>query len=231
MGKNLSILVGGGDEKRHDGYVKSFKHRMTMNDDGSTPHKVLGRQRMLHASRANGDQFPCIVGLKMVSKNTKVAGYIRDMSSVEKRRISSRISDVNASSVGGGGGDTDVILERVVEDHALDAIIATDDRGMIQHVNEATLAEFGYANKNDVLGEHISILIPNFNTQEQLTTTDEGGGVTTQSIVRLMRKDNGQEFDSIVATRKIRGLSSNSMMFATYIRNIEPVKAQINIAN
>ncbi|KAL7539976.1 hypothetical protein ACHAXR_009774 [Thalassiosira sp. AJA248-18] len=61
IGKNLSILVGGSDGKRHDGYVKSFKERHTTKDN---PHhsKVLGRQRMLHACRADGTEFPCIIG-------------------------------------------------------------------------------------------------------------------------------------------------------------------------
>jgi len=80
IGKNLNILVGGSDGKRHDGYVKAFKKRVTTQENPQ--HKVLGRQRMLHACRADGTEFPCIVGIKMIANNTKIAGFIRDMSSV-----------------------------------------------------------------------------------------------------------------------------------------------------
>ena len=54
IGKNLNILVGGGDAKRHDGYVKAFKDRFA--NGSKAPHKVLGRQRMLHACRADGTE-------------------------------------------------------------------------------------------------------------------------------------------------------------------------------
>lgn len=54
IGKNLNILVGGGDAKWHDGYMKAFKTRI---EEGSKiDHKVLGRQRMLHACRADGTE-------------------------------------------------------------------------------------------------------------------------------------------------------------------------------
>lgn len=60
IGKNLANLVGGGDANRHDGYVKAFKKRVEEHENPQ--HKVLGRQRMLHACRADGTEFPCIIG-------------------------------------------------------------------------------------------------------------------------------------------------------------------------
>lgn len=75
VGKNLSILVGGGDALHHDSFVKAFKNRVTTHDNPH--HKVLGRQRMLHGRKADGTEFPCIIGIKMVNHNTRVAGYIR----------------------------------------------------------------------------------------------------------------------------------------------------------
>ena len=77
VGKNLSIIVGGGDGQRHGGYVNAFKKRVETNENAQ--HKVLGRQRMLQGIKADGSEFPCIIGIKMVSNGTRVAGYIRDM--------------------------------------------------------------------------------------------------------------------------------------------------------
>mmetsp|Transcript_4866 Transcript_4866/g.11092 ORF Transcript_4866/g.11092 Transcript_4866/m.11092 type:complete len:593 (-) Transcript_4866:185-1963(-) len=203
IGKNLSIFVGGGDAKRHDGYMKAFKSRVTTHENPQ--HKVLGRQRMLHACRADGTEFPCIIGIKMVSNDTRIAGYIRDMSgmvSKEKKKVSTTMADEDA-------------IEKIVENHAFDAIMASDEHGIIQRVNETAVTEFGYRNKNELVGENISVLIHGA-TSEQLF---ENHG--KQRLVTLTRKD-GTEFQSIVASNKIKGSSNN--MFAIYVRNIDSVR-------
>ena len=51
IGKNLSILCGGSDGKRHDGYVKAFKKKLLDDPSSVSTNKVLGRHRMLHACR------------------------------------------------------------------------------------------------------------------------------------------------------------------------------------
>ena len=73
IGKNLSILCGGSDGKRHDGYVKAFKKKLIDDPSSMASNKVLGRQRMLHACRADGSEFPCVIGIKLVSNNKMIA--------------------------------------------------------------------------------------------------------------------------------------------------------------
>ena len=73
IGKNLSILCGGSDGKRHDGYVKAFKKKLLDDPSCVSNNKVLGQQRMLHASRADGSEFPCVIGIKLVSNNKMIA--------------------------------------------------------------------------------------------------------------------------------------------------------------
>lgn len=73
IGKNLSVLCGGSDGKRHDGYVKAFKKRVVDEPSSIASNKVLGRQRMLHACRADGSEFPCVIGIKLVSNNKMIA--------------------------------------------------------------------------------------------------------------------------------------------------------------
>jgi PAS domain S-box-containing protein len=73
IGKNLSILCGGSDGKRHVGYVKAFKKRLLDDPSSISNNKVLGRQRMLHACRADGTEFPCVIGIKLVSNNKMIA--------------------------------------------------------------------------------------------------------------------------------------------------------------
>ena len=73
IGKNLSVLCGGSDGKRHDGYVKAFKKKVIDEPASITSNKVLGSQRMLHACRADGSEFPCVIGIKLVSNNKMIA--------------------------------------------------------------------------------------------------------------------------------------------------------------
>lgn len=206
VGKNLSIIVGGGDSKRHDGYVKAFKKRV--HDHVNPGQKILGQQRMLTACRADGTEFPCIIGIKMVSNDTRVAGYIRDMSSVvsnEKKRVTKEMMNSN---------NNDVLL-RVVDDHAFDAIIACNDHGIIQKVNDAALEEFGYDKKDELVGKDLSVLIHSITTKQLKESHGE------QRVVSLTKKD-GSEFQSIVASKKIKGTND---MFVSYVRNIDDLKS------
>mmetsp|Transcript_14019 Transcript_14019/g.22894 ORF Transcript_14019/g.22894 Transcript_14019/m.22894 type:complete len:386 (+) Transcript_14019:2-1159(+) len=205
IGKNLSILVGGSDGKRHDGYVKAFKKRVTTN--ANPQHKVLGRQRMLHACRADGTEFPCIIGIKMVSNNTRIAGYIRDMSGVvseEKKKASMEMN-------------TNEAIERVVDDHAFDAIIASNDHGIIQRVNDRCVAEFGYESKGELVSKNISVLMHDVIGHPELLSDSHG----EQRLAVLTRKD-GKEFQCIVASKKIKGTDN---MVAFYVRNLDRAKA------
>lgn len=143
----------------------------------------------------------------MVSNNTRIAGYIRDMTGVvsnEKKKVSNTM-------------DTQEAIERVVDDHAFDAIVASNERGIIQRVNETAVTEFGYRNKNELVGENISVLIHDATPEELLENHGK------QRVMTLTKKD-GNEFQSIVASNKIKGTSN---MFASYIRNIEHVRSGI----
>ena len=120
IGKNLSFLCGGTDGKRHDAYMKAFRHKVESSENPS--QKVLGRQRMLHGRKADGSDFPVVIGIKLVQKNTRIAGYIRDMSGIigsEHKRAS---DDLRIESA----------IEHFVDDHAFDAIIASNESGIIE---------------------------------------------------------------------------------------------------
>ena len=205
IGKSLSIMVGGDDGKRHDGYVKAFSEKV--GSKASVPSKILGQQRMLQAKRADGTEFPCIIGIKLCAKDTRIVGYIRDMSGV----VSDEKSKLNANM------KAEEAIERVVDDHAFDAIIASDCRGIIQRVNETAVTEFGYDSKDDLVGEKISTLIHGVVDHPELLKDNNGD----QRVVTLIRKD-GTEFESIIATTEIKGTGGS--MVASYIRNVDPVK-------
>ena len=201
IGKNLTILVGGGERKNHDAYMRGFKKK-----NHSKSSKVLGQQRMLQAKRADGTEFPCIIGIKTCPNDTRIVGYIRDMSSMisdEKSKMTTEIEEREA-------------VNRVVDDHAFDAMIVCDNYGIIKGANEAALAEFGYTSKIDLLAENVSTLIHGVVAHPELLQDSHG----EQRVVSLTRRDNA-DFQAIFSVRKIQG-SSN--MVALYIRNLDSVK-------
>jgi PAS domain-containing protein len=108
-----------------------------------------GRQRMLHASRADGTEFPCLIGIRTCASGTRIVGYIRDMSGVvseagEKMKLDMRVEEA---------------IDRVVDDHAFDGIIVSDNQGIIHRVNETAVEEFGYETKEKMVGLEIDHLI------------------------------------------------------------------------
>ena len=110
--------------------------------------------------------------------------------------------------------NNDVLL-RVVDDHAFDAIIACNDHGIIQKVNEAAVDEFGYNNKDELVGKDLSVLIHSITTKQLKESHGE------QRVVSLTKKD-GSEFQSIVASKNIKGTND---MFVSYVRNIDDLKS------
>ena len=208
LGKNLTILVGGGEGKNHDAYMRRFRK------DGSKTSKILGRQRMLHASRADGTEFPCLIGIRTCASGTRIVGYIRDMSGVVSEAGAKMKLDMRVEEA----------IDRVVDDHAFDGIIVSDNQGIIHRVNETAVEEFGYETKEKMVGLDIAHLIHVVKDHPERLLESDG----EQHLVTLTNKD-GMDFDSIIASTKIKGADG---MIATYVRNITPIKRNLpNLRN
>jgi PAS domain S-box-containing protein len=72
VGKNISMLVGGGEAKKDETYL--------MGKSGST----IGKQRVLYARRKDGSEFQCLIGIKEIPNTESLIGYIRNMSSMNQ---------------------------------------------------------------------------------------------------------------------------------------------------
>ena len=204
LGKNLSILVGGGEGKNHDAYMRRFRK------DGSKSSKILGRQRMLHASRADGTEFPCLIGIRTCANGTRIVGYIRDMSGIVSDASTKMTLDMKVEEA----------IDRVVDDHAFDGIVVSDDRGIIHKVNETAVIEFGYDCKEEMTGLDIADLIHVVKDHPERLLESHGD----QHLVTLTNKD-AKDFDSIIASTQIKGADG---MVATYVRNIAPIKRKLS---
>jgi PAS domain S-box-containing protein len=202
LGKNLSILVGGGYGKHHDKYIKAFKQKA----DKIPRHEVLGQQRMLRGCKADGSEFPCIIRVKMVSDNTKMAGYITDLSKGSTENTKKPSSK-----------EKDELVMKVVDDHAFDAIVVFDDSGTIEMVNQVAVDEIKCKSKLDLVGKNISLIVHDITVPQLLESNGK------QRLVTMTRCD-GTNFQSILGSKKIEGTKH---MFALYIRNIDPVRNDI----
>ncbi len=109
-------------------------------------------------------------------------------------------------------------IEKVVDDHAYDAIIATDRGGKIQKVNAVAVNEFGYGSKDELVGMNLSVLMHGVIDHPEFLLDSHG----KQRVINITRKDNS-DMQCIVATRNIKG----TPIVASYIRNLHPVSGSI----
>ena len=65
VGKNVSLLAGGGHGARHPGYMKACRERR----GGAASSKVVGHLRCQVARRSDGSEFPCRIGIRIVHNN------------------------------------------------------------------------------------------------------------------------------------------------------------------
>ena len=114
--------------------------------------------------------------------------------------------------------NVDSAIDKVVDDHAYDAIIATNLDGNILRVNEVAVKEFGYEKKSDLIGVHLAELMHGAKDHPEFLLDSHG----KQRVIVITRKD-GTEMQCIVATRTIKG----TPMVASYIRNLHPVRSSI----
>lgn len=75
IGKNISMLVGGGLATEHNMYLRRFHQR-------GGESSILGRRREVTARRKDGTEFPCQIGIRKVEESqdvVRMVGYIRDI--------------------------------------------------------------------------------------------------------------------------------------------------------
>ena len=151
VGQNLSVLVGGGEHKKHDQYLDNFKKR-------GASESVIGKQRILRSRRKDGTEFPCVIGIKRMKNNRNLVGFIRDMSVVNQAENVVTIINMPPSQ-GLDHPDHHPYTHLHVDDTSFDSIVVINMEGIIQNVNLTTLSEFGYESKNELVNKNVSMLV------------------------------------------------------------------------
>jgi len=214
IGKNISMLVGGGEAHRHDKYLDMFQK---MGKDSSK----IGKQRVLYSRRNDGTEFPCIIVIKKSTKHDCLIGWIRDMSDLAERRGSLQITNMQFLDP----------VERLIDDSAFDAIIVTDYHGIIKRVNKTTLNEFKYESKEELEGKNISMLVGGRDAKRHdkyLERFHEAGKSSStigkQRVLKSKRKD-GTEFRCIIGINAI----PDTDYLVGYIRNVDALQHETSV--
>ena len=154
-------------------------------------------------------EFPCVIGIKLVANNTRIAGYIRDMTGMikaENEHVSTALKKQEA-------------IERVVDDHSFDAIIASDKAGTILLVNEQAVKDFGYKSRSDLIDKRVCILFHHIDDSPEKLAENEG-----KQHVETLTRENGTSMQCIIASRRIAGATD---CVVTYVRSLETIKGQL----
>jgi PAS domain S-box-containing protein len=140
IGKNISIIVGGGHASRHDKYIQNFIR--------SGVAKVMGKKRELLARRKDGTEFPIQLTVDEVETfsgdERLFCGFVHDLSEIKakEREILHRQQ----------------LFSRIIE-CSLDSIFQINSNGIIEMVNQAAVDLFGYQEKSEMIGKNISMIV------------------------------------------------------------------------
>jgi PAS domain S-box-containing protein len=207
IGHNMSILMGGGEDKNHDKYLANFKK-------AGTSQSTIGRQRLLLSRRKDGTDFPCVIGIRRMRNSSNLVGFIRDVSEVSQHNENViEITNINQLDPVG----------RLIDDQSFDCIIVIDRKGTITQLNQTTVTEFGYASKADIEGIHFSVLVGSGHAEihNDLNRLIELSTIGKQRML-LLRRNDGTEFQGVVAIREI----TDTELFVGYIRNMTGIPQQ-----
>lgn len=215
IGKNVSMLVGGGHAEHHAGYMKRFRDR------GST--LLFGKQRIVKARRSDGEEFKCLFGIQMAGNGKHVIGFIRDMDDFEDDH-EMILPDLETK--------TQKQLKRVLDDESFDSIVVIDLEGNIMGVNSTFVKEFRYDDKEELEGLDIGIIMDSnylamhtrglarYREMAKKDVHFHCKILGKQNLLPVLRKD-GTQFKCIVAVTEIE--DSDPQLLVGYIKNVESV--------
>lgn len=107
-------------------------------------------------------------------------------------------------------------IQRVVDDHSFDAIIASNKAGTILNVNKQAVKDFGYKSGSDLVGKKVTILFQHIDGSPEKLTENEG-----KQLVETFTMENGTSMKCIIASKSIAGAQD---CVVTYVRSLETIQ-------
>ena len=215
VGKNISIVIGGGHSDHHAGYLSAYQHRHGWSIPGVVGYK---KQRQLTVRRADGSEFPCLMGLQVIGRGNKHPDD--DPSSVY---YFCSLRDVTADRERAALLKTvqrEKHLRETILQASLMAFVTTDRNGNIQYANRAALQTLGYG---QLVGKNVSVLCGGaYRSQhagfvERFWQTREKRILGTPRRVPVRRQD-GTEFPAVFGIQLVE--DDREPIFVAFIRDV-----------
>jgi PAS domain S-box-containing protein len=206
VGKNISMICGGGHQEHHDRYLRNYLE--------TGIEKIIGTQREVPAKRKDGSEIPVELGIKEVFSNGKrfFCGFIKDLSSIKRHELEMQ--------------ESQSITQGMI-DASFDPMLEIDERGVIRVVNQAAVSMFGYS-KDEFIGSNIRMICGQDHGAHHdeymahYLSTGQKRIIGQKRQVMAKRKD-GSEFEIELGVQEVR-LSSGKRSFCGYMRDLTQQK-------
>jgi len=199
IGHNINVIMPPGIAKHHDSYMTNYIKTGTK--------KMIGTQREVTAQRKDGSIFNCKLGISETKESRLICGFILDVTT-EKAAEAEILAKQR-------------LTEKII-DAAFDALFVINERGIIEMVNTASTAVFGWS-QEEFIGQNISIIMPpdhaaNHNGYlSRYLKTGFKKMIGKEREVEARRKD-GSTFPCILGMSEVDDLGSKQ--FVGFIRDV-----------
>jgi PAS domain S-box-containing protein len=170
----------------------------------------MGTRRVIPARRKDGTEFEIELGLSEVKsfhgKGKVFVGFVRDLTDLKKQQ--NLATGIVAAS--------------------LDPVFGIDEKGIIEFVNGAALADFGYK-EVELLGNSINMIVGaehSGNHDSYLANYLKTGDkklMGTKRVIPARRKD-GTEFPIELGLSEIKSNNGRDKMFVGFVRALSAEK-------
>jgi two-component system sensor kinase FixL len=201
LGRNITMLMNDKDASEHDAHLARHFH--------TGERRIIGKMRVVEAKRKSGEAFPVelYVGEVRFGDRRLYAGFLRDIT--WRRAAEAELHDSAAR------------LKATI-DSALDAIVTSDERGIIESLNPAALQMFGYT-ADELIGANVSTLMPAPDSRahdaymRNYVSTGSPKAIGKNRVLEAQRK-TGERFPIELTLSEMR--FSGRRLFVATIRDI-----------
>lgn len=208
VGSNISCIVAGQHAAKHDSYLANYIK--------TGEKKLIGTRRILPARRKDGTEFQIELGISQImsydNQSRVFVGFVRDLTELKQR-----------SNLSSG------IIEA-----ALDPVLGIDEKGIIQFVNDAAVAQFGFT-LEEFVGSSINCIVGAAHAHkhdkylENYAKTGVAKLMGTRRVLPARRKD-GSEFQIELGLSEVKAFHGEGRIFVGFVRDLTELKKQQNLA-
>lgn len=210
VGSNIRMICGGGHAEQHDQYLRNYF-------ESGIP-KIIGQKREVPARRKDGSEFPIELGVKEVSC---IEYGVQDGEG--KRIFCAFLKDLSAEKTYQEEAKQGIDLLQGMINCSFDPMFQINEKGIIQTINTAAVALFGYR-RDELIGHNISIICGKEHAAnhdgylQHYLQTGQKRVIGRKRKVAARRKD-GKEFEIELGVQEVVA-SSGEKIFCGFIRDL-----------